>query len=610
MLIQEWLGNDNVLGMDIWNKKYRFKNESLDEWFKRVSGGNGDVEEIIKERKFLYAGRILSNRGLNKYDRKVTLSNCYVITPPDDNLESIFSAATKLARTYSYGGGCGIDISNLAPRGAKVNNASKFTTGAVSFMDLYSLVTGMIGQNGRRGALMISIDCNHPDLEEFIDVKNDLTRVTKANVSVRFTDKFMKAVKNNEEFELTFYRSEVNQTINRKVNARNIFMKLAKNNWSMAEPGCLFWDTINEWNMLSETAEFSFAGVNPCSEEPLNAGGSCLLGSINLAAFVRDEFTDKATFDFDSFARTVKIAIIGLNETLDEGLPLHPLEEQRIAVKDWRQIGLGIMGLADMYIKMGIKYGSPKSLELSKKISALMIETAIHTSAILAKETGAYPKCDKEAILKTRFLHENATAETIELVKNYGLKNSQILTIAPTGSIGSMLGISTGIEPIFANAYTRKTETLYDKDTYYKVYTPIVEQYMKKNGISKEEDLPDYFVTASTLNYKSRIDMQAVWQRAIDASISSTVNVPEEFSIEDTFNLYLYAWENKLKGVTIFRENCDRVGILTTENSKVKVNSTHNREYKRKKLCPECGGEVHSSGGCLQCASCGWAVCE
>src|SRR5690554_3833383 len=320
MRVEDWLGKDNKLGIDIWEKKYRHDAESLDDWFKRVSGNNKDMEKLMRERKFLFGGRILSNRGLDKVGKKGTLSNCYVIAPPEDNIESIFDAAKKLARTYSYGGGCGIDISKLAPAGASVNNTAKITSGAISFMDLYSLVTGLIGQNGRRGALMISIDCNHPDLEEFIDLKMDLDRVTKANISVRFTNEFMEAVKNNEEYTLEFFRPEVNQRIVKTVNARDIFIKLAKNNWSMAEPGCLFWDRISSWNMLANTEGFEFAGVNPCAEEPLPAGGSCLLGSLNLSAFVKDEFTDKAKFDFTQFKKAVEIAVIGLNETLDDGL--------------------------------------------------------------------------------------------------------------------------------------------------------------------------------------------------------------------------------------------------------------------------------------------------
>ena len=206
MRIQEWLGKDNKLGIDIWERKYRFNNESFDEWLERISNGNEHIKNLIVQKKFLFGGRILSNRNLEKEGVKTTLSNCYVISPPEDSIESIFECASKLARTYSYGGGCGIDISKLAPRGAKVNNTAKSTSGSVSFMDLYSLVTGLIGQNGRRGALMLSIACDHPDLEEFIGIKSDLDRVTKANISIRINDKFMVAVKNKQPFTLSFTR--------------------------------------------------------------------------------------------------------------------------------------------------------------------------------------------------------------------------------------------------------------------------------------------------------------------------------------------------------------------------------------------------------------------
>ena len=264
MTVQEWLG-DNQLGIDIWTKKYRYNNETFDEWLDRVSGGDEDVRRLIEEKKFLFGGRILSNRGLDKKREKVTYSNCYVMTPPDDNIESIFDCAKKLARTYSYGGGCGIDISNLAPRGAKVTNTAKETSGSVSFMDLYSLVTGLIGQNGRRGALMISIDCHHPDLEEFINIKSDLNKVTKANISVRITDDFMEAVKKREEFTLSFVRVETGETIEKTVDAYEIFKKFTEMNWDYAEPGMLFWDRISNYSLVSENEEFSYAGTNPCA---------------------------------------------------------------------------------------------------------------------------------------------------------------------------------------------------------------------------------------------------------------------------------------------------------------------------------------------------------
>lgn len=574
MTVQEWLGIENQLGQDIWERKYRFENETFDEWINRVSGGNSEIANLIKEKKFLFGGRILANRGLENKGRKISLSNCYVIEPPEDNIESIFDCAKKLARTYSYGGGCGVDISKLSPRGAKVNNAAKETTGSVSFMDLYSMVTGLIGQAGRRGALMLSLSCEHPDLEEFIGIKSDLDRVTKANISIRITDKFMAAVKNRTPFTLSFTRLETGETITKEIDAYEMFHKMCEMNWDYAEPGMLFWDRINNWNLLSCDDEFEYAGTNPCAEEPLPAGGSCLLGSINLAEFACD-----TGFDFESFKHCVKSSVIALNEVLDEGLTLHPLKEQRESVYDWRQIGLGIFGLADLLIKLGIKYGSPEAIDLCDMIGHTMADTAIKTSAMLAKENGVYPRYKPDAIEQSAFYSKNALGETKELVESFGLRNSQLLTIAPTGSLSTMLGVSGGIEPIFANYYTRKTESLKGHDEYYKVYTPIVKEYIDKHGLKDDSELPDYFVTAQTLDYKNRIYMQSIWQSHIDASISSTVNVPNDFTVEQVEGLYMTAWDAGLKGVTIFRDGCKRAGILTIkENVEDIVEEPHRLE--------------------------------
>lgn len=559
--VEEWLGKDNALGIDIWTKKYQYNNESFPEWLERVSGGDDEVAKLIEDKKFLFGGRILSNRGLEKYGEKVTDSNCYVITPPDDSIESIFDCAKKLARTYSYGGGCGVDLSKLAPRGAKVNNTAKSTSGSVSFMDLYSLVTGLIGQNGRRGALMLSIDCHHPDLEEFIGIKSDLDKVTKANISVRITDDFMQAVKNHEDFILSFTREETGETIEKIVDAYEMFKKFGEMNWDYAEPGMLFWDRISNYNLLSEDEEFSYAGTNPCAEEPLPAGGSCLLGSINLSEFVKDN----KEFDFNNFTNTVRIAVRALNKVLDEGLPLHPLHEQRESVRNWRQIGLGIMGLADMLIKMEIRYGSLVAIKLCDSIGFAMADAAIYESALLADANSSYPKY-KPCVMDSCYFVNNTTKTTRACVKESGLNNSQLLTIAPTGSLSSMLGVSGGIEPIYANYYKRKTESLHGHDEYYKVYTPIVKEYMDKHGLKEDSELPDFFVTAQTLNYKERIEMQGIWQDHIDASISSTVNVPNSFTVEDVENLYMKAWERGLKGITIFRDGCKRIGILSTSS--------------------------------------------
>lgn len=563
MTVEQWLNNDE-LAITIWKNKYRFKDESLDDWFKRVSGGNEIVEEQIKAKKFIFGGRILANRGLSDKNRKITYSNCYVVAPPKDNLESIFDCGAKLARTFSYGGGCGIDISNLRPSGARVNNAAKTTSGAVSFMDFYSYITGLIGQSGRRGALMISISCDHPDLEEFIEIKSDLDKVTKANISVRVSDKFMEAVVKGETLILKFV-TDTGEVITKEVEAYPIFRKLAQMNWDYAEPGILFWDRITSWNLLSNNKEFSYAGVNPCAEEPLPAGGSCLLGSINLAEFV----TKEGTLDLLSLRETIQAAVIALNEVLDEGLPLHPLQEQRDSVADWRQIGLGVMGLADMLIKLKVKYGSATSRSVIESIGHELIMTALETSSILAASHGPYPKFNRDYVIRTPFFKNLDSGDMNDLrfqslyddVYRYGLRNSQLLTCAPTGSIATMLGVSTGCEPIFATSYTRKTESLVNEERYYKVYTPIIKELIDK-GFS-EEALPEYVVTSEQIPYRERIKVQATLQKFIDASISSTINLPESATIDDVETIYRLAWEEGLKGVTVYRSGCKRGAVLS-----------------------------------------------
>ncbi|WP_339127189.1 adenosylcobalamin-dependent ribonucleoside-diphosphate reductase [Fusobacterium varium] len=558
MDIASWLGKDNKLGMDIWEKKYKYDGETFNEWLERVSGGDQELKEMIANKEFIFAGRILSNRGLYKLGRKITYSNCYVIAPPEDNLESIFDTAKKLARTYSYGGGCGVDISKLRPKGSEVNNSAKYTTGSISFMELYNLTTDIIGQKGRRGALMISIDVNHPDVSEFISIKSDLNKIQKANISVRVDANFMKAVIEGLQFVTEFLVEDTGEVITKEIDARKLFKELARQNWKFAEPGILFWDRISKWNLLSEDEEFEYAGTNPCAEEPLPAGGSCLLGSLILPTFVEGK-----EFNFDRLASAVQKSVKALNDVLDEGLPLHPLEEQRESVRDWRQIGLGILGVGDLLIKLGLKYGSPESLEFCDNIAKVIVDNALKASALLAKDFGAYPKYKANKVLKSEFLLENASIETFELIEKYGLRNSQLLTIAPTGSIGTMLETSTGIEPNFAFSYVRKTESLHGEDVFYKVFIPIAKKYMEENNIIDEEDLPEYFVTAQNLNPYDRIKMQGIWQKRIDASISSTINLVNKVSVEEVEKLYLEAWKNGLKGMTIYRAGCDREGILT-----------------------------------------------
>lgn len=565
MTVEEWLGN-NQLSLDIWHKKYQINGESFEDWLDRVSGNDSKIKDLIRDKKFLFGGRILASRGVT--DRRVTYSNCYVITPPKDNIESIFETASKLARTYSYGGGCGVDISNLRPKDAIVHNAAKSTSGAVSFMDLYSYVTGLIGQSGRRGALMISISCEHPDIEEFINLKTKPGVCEKANISIRVTDKFMQAVIQDEDWTAS-YNSEETGTITRVFKARELLKLLAKRNWEWAEPGLLYWDRISNYNLLDNTS-FEYAGVNPCAEEPLPAGGSCLLGSINLSEFVKKPFTPYAHIDYNELESAVCVAILGLNEVLNEGEKLHPLEEQRNSVHDWRQIGLGTMGLADMLIKLGITYGSEQALRTVEEVFRTVAVMSVRMSLALAKQFGPYPMCDKEKLADSSFIKGlNLPLAVLEDIKKYGLHNSQLLTCAPTGSIATMLQVSTGVEPNFALKYIRKTQSLNGKDTFYEVNAKIVDDYYDSFFMCTEgrhvDTLPNYFVESKDITPIDRIKMQAVLQRYTDASISSTINLPKEATIDDVYNIYIEAWKHGLKGVTVYRSGCYREGILMTK---------------------------------------------
>ena len=780
MNLEQWIDTD--LGKQIWHRKYQVGEETFDEWLDRVSNRNEQVKQLIKERKFLFGGRILASRGVT--DRKVTYSNCYVLPQVGDSIEDIYDTAKYLARTFSYGGGCGIDISLLRPKGSPVNNAAMTTTGAVSFMDTFNQVSQTIGQKGRRGALMMSMDVNHEEIEDFINVKTQNKKLEECNISVRADDLFMTRV------------------IAGDGNANELMHKLAENNWDWGEPGMLFWDSINKHTLLSEyikKGEFEFAGVNPClvgdtmiqtvegpkaikdlvgttpyvycmnddgkliirqaskvwktrenaelveidfnrgklictlehkiftrnrgwvkaidlqpkdrlnglgfskgneidefikltsdtkyyphhrfimeqmgfdiegkdihhkdknhlnnvfsnlevldhaehsmhtnlghkcyadkdlvngqfiakavkakpkktnsvnranngknfivksvtkldytadvydmtvegvhnfianniivhncAEEPLPAGGSCLLGALNLSEFVTDPFGKKPAFNLPEFRKAVNIAIEALNEVLDEGLDLHPLQIQRDTVRDWRQIGLGIMGFADALVKLRIPYGSKRCMNLINVIGKELVNTGLQQSAILAGKKGSFAKYNEKYILNSNFINRGCiTEQTKKLIQTYGLRNSQLFTIAPTGSIGTMLGISTGVEPIYdVNEYTRTTKSLQDEETTYTEYPKVIQQAITADDINMSTDRPAYIVGAKDLNYLERVTTQATWQKWIDASISSTVNLPVDATVDDIFKLYVAAHELGCKGVTVFRDGCKKAGIL------------------------------------------------
>ena len=582
MEVKDWLRSP--LSIDEYEEKYRYEDETFDDFLERVTNGDKEVQQLIIDKKFIYGGRILANRGLQNKGKKVTYSNCYVLSPPEDNIESIYDTCGKLARTFSYGGGVGIDISKLRPKGAPVNNAARTTTGAVSFMPTFSQVAETIGQKGRRGALMISMDVSHPDIEEFIDIKTDLNAVTKANISVKITDDFIQAVKNNEKYPCTF-TLENGGTICKFIDAREIMAKLALNNWRMGEPGILYWDRIQNYNLLQYFDNFKYAGVNPCAEEPLPAGGSCLLGAINLSVFVKDPFTDNAEFDFEEFKRVVRKAVFALNDVLLEGMPLHPLAEQRDTVGRFRQIGLGIMGLADALIKLKITYGSKESLEMIEAIGVALLYNSIVASNGYKHHVKGDPfeGYDPDKVLQSDIvqnllghLNYHETLNLKSAIMN-GLYNSQLTTIAPTGTIAGLVDTSFGVEPNFSfKTYTRKTESLHDKETKYLIDSKIVEDYRRITG--DEGELPEYFISAHKLDPFNRIDIQATIQKYIDASISSTINLPEKTTPEEIEAIYLYGAEKGVKGLTVFRNNCERDGILTIDED--------NKEQAEVKLDP------------------------
>ena len=543
--VEDWLKSQ--LAIDIWDKKYRHNNETFEQWLNRVSGGNKDVRKLILDRKFLFAGRILANRGTGNTG---TLSNCYVLSVKD-SIESIYETAGKMAITYKAGGGVGVDISSLAPKGAKVNNAAKTTSGAVSFIELFTTTTGLIGQAGRRGALMVSIACDHPDIEDFIKLKTDVNKATSANLSIRVTDDFMRAVENDEDWFCAFTRKETKECIHKVFKAKDLFKIFCDANYDYGEPGLLFWDTIEKYNMLNTYPNFKFAGVNPCAEECLPDGGACLLGSINLSEYVKSDMT----FDYTMFKNDVATCIRALDDVQVEGLELHPLEIQRKTARDWRQLGLGIMGLGDMLIKMNIRYGSEESLELCDKIGDVLAKTAIETSMQMGEERGSFPMFKEKYTYASEFYKAHMAG-----VECKAMRNSQLLCIAPTGSISTMLGISGGIEPLYALEYERTTKSLHGGDMTYKVIPDIV-QYARDKGLNNG------LVCATEIDYKKRINMQSVWQKHIDSSISSTVNLPKDFPKEKIADLYMRAWDAGLKGITVFRDGCKRAGILTTEKT-------------------------------------------
>lgn len=404
--VEQWLGEDNKLGCDIVRNKYTYNNESFPEWLKRVSGGNKDIEKLILEKKFLFGGRTLTNRGT---DIKGSYSNCYSSGFVKDDLRDIMKTNSELALTYKAQGGQGLSLTKLRPKGTPVGNGEYTSDGIIPFMKLFNQTTESISQGGsRKGALLMSIDVWHKQIEDFITIKSDLNEITKANLSVEIDDEFMQIVISDLEnnTETTIHRKETYgmHKIEYDLIPIKIFRKLAELSWDNGEPAPIFVDRFRNYNIMEFVDDYQIEICNPCGEQPLPKYGACNLGSINLSEFVTNPYTDKAIFEIEEFVKAVEIAITGLDEVLDEGIKLHALKEQREMAENYRNIGLGIMGLGSMFFKLGIKYGSQDSKELLHTIMFKMFKTAVRQSNKLAKEKGVFPKYS-DKVWKLSLIH-------------------------------------------------------------------------------------------------------------------------------------------------------------------------------------------------------------
>lgn len=581
MTIQEWLGEDNKLGHDIWNNKYRYKDETLDEWFDRVSGGNEKLKQLIIDKKFLFGGRTLANRGTNKSG---SFSNCYSRGFLKDDLDDLMQASSDIAKTFKAQGGQGVSLSKLRPKGCGINHGQFESDGIIPFMEIYNRTTESISQGGsRKGALIMTLDAWHKEAEDFIKIKSEEGRIQKANLSLEIDDEFMECVKTYYETGKIITKHIIKYYSGNKVEYDIVPIQLYKlmmeKAYDWAEPGCIFTNRFRNYNLMEFCEDYNIETCNPCGEQPLPKNGACNLGSINLAQFVVNPFTKIALFNFDNFANAIDIAVEALDTVLDENINNHPLKEQQEMAYNYRNIGLGIMGLHDTLIQLGMSYGSEESKQFVDSVCGFMFRRAVIASSKLAKEKGTFPKYNSN-VLKSSIIKKHFTDDDLSILKinRYGLRNCSLLSIAPSGSIGTMLNISTGCEPLFQISYQRKTESLNGEDMYYDVYAGIAQAYINTFNTT---NLPTFFNTSSDVNWKDRIDMQSSMQNHIDTAISSTINLPHDITCDEIEQLYLYAWEKGLKGITIFRDGCKRAGILTTDTKNDTDNNSGNRQFPR-----------------------------
>ncbi|MEW6299522.1 MAG: adenosylcobalamin-dependent ribonucleoside-diphosphate reductase [Thermodesulfobacteriota bacterium] len=511
---------------------------------------------LLSDWRMVPGGRVLHALG---NANKVTALNCYVVPSPADSIEGIYHTAWELAETFKRGGGCGVDISSLRPAGAPVRNAARTSTGAVSFMELYSLTTGLIGQGGRRGALMITLSDSHPDIVQFCRIKRNLEKVRYANISVRVSDAFMRAVLGDEEWVLRYESRQDRLEVSRVIPARELWRELVQGARDWAEPGCLFWDTIQRFSSSDRYPDMAVVSTNPCGEEPLEPYGECCLGSMNLSAFVLDPFTPAAALDLGALEQATRWSVRFLDDVLTWNRGRHPLPQQEEAAERGRRIGVGLMGLADMLCQLRLQYDTDEAIEKAAHVVEAVKLWAYDESVALAVERGPFPAFAADRQLENPFFHAFPPALT-DKIRQKGLRNVTLLTVPPTGTIAALAGCTSGIEPIFDLTYMRRSESLSQAE--FHVTHPLVARYRDQYRLPPESVLPGYFVTAHAVNPEKRVLMQAAIQRHIDQALSSTINLPADTAGETVERLYRQAWEAGCKGITVYRAGA-RENILT-----------------------------------------------
>ncbi|MCL5798091.1 MAG: adenosylcobalamin-dependent ribonucleoside-diphosphate reductase [Patescibacteria group bacterium] len=567
-----------------------------EELWKRVARGVAEMEKPEErkswEKKFYDAmenfklvpgGRILSGAGTGY---KVTYYNCFVIPSPKDSRDGILETLKQMVEIMARGGGVGINLSSLRPRGSRVKKVNGFSSGPCNWAELFSVATKDIIQQGgtRRGALMLMLWDWHPDIEEFITVKRDLSRINGANLSVCVSDKFMDAVKKDGDWDLVF--PDINDKeydtkwdgyldnwlklgkkvrVVKTVKARKIWDMIAEAAWASAEPGVVFMERYNKW--FNNWYFNKINCVNPCGEEGLPAWGVCNLCSINLASLVDEE----GRIDLKQMAEIAKVGVRFQDDIIDADAYVFP-QIREVQQNGERRIGLGTMGLGDALIKMKIRYGSDESLKIIDKIYRIIRDAAYESSIEIAKEKGSFPKLDTKKHLKGYFIKQ-LPKKIRDGIKKWGIRNSVLLQQAPTGSTSLLAGVSSGIEPVYEFSFIRR-----DRLGEHRLYHPLFEEWKKKNP---NDPVPSYFVSANDLSPEDHVKVQAAIQKYVDASISKTVNAPKTHTVADVQKLYRLAYDLGCKGMTYMRDG-SRPGVLerVTEKTEEKKEEKHNGEAK------------------------------